>query len=109
MAVRAERPKVARGGARAVDARAANDRIAERAERLRFVSRVPMLCECSAPDCRQLIMISLEAYRRIRRSSANVLTAPGHDADRTELQEATPEYEVRRRSRCENDGERRSA
>ena len=110
MAVRAETREAARGGTRAVDARAANDRIAERAERLRFVSRVPMLCECSAPDCRRLVMISLEAYRRIRRSANSFLTAPGHDADRGELQEATAEYEVRRHRSCrEGNGGRRSA
>ena len=40
-----------------MDARQANDRIAEKAERLRFVSRVPMLCECSDRDCRAVVMV----------------------------------------------------
>ena len=42
---------------------------AEKAERMRFVSRVPMLCECSDPDCRRVVMIGLEDYHAIRRDS----------------------------------------
>jgi hypothetical protein len=61
-----------------LDARAANDRIAEKAEQLRFVSRVPMMCECSTPGCRKLVMIGLDDYRAFRRVPNNVLTAPGH-------------------------------
>ena len=64
-----------------MDAREANDRIAEKAEQLRFVSRVPMLCECSAPECRTIVMIALDDYREIRRTNGAVLTAPGHDAE----------------------------
>ena len=67
-----------RGDARATDARQANDRIAEKAERLRFVSRVPMLCECSDRDCRTVVMVRLEDYHAIRRDRAAFLTAPGH-------------------------------
>ncbi len=61
-----------------MDARAANDRIAEKAEQLRFNSRVPMKCECSAPGCRELVMIALDDYRAIRRAPKHILTAPGH-------------------------------
>ena len=43
-----------------MDVRRANDRIAEKAEQLRFVSRVPMLCECSAPDCRTVVLVGLD-------------------------------------------------
>jgi hypothetical protein len=64
-----------------MDARAANDRIADKAEQLQFVSRVPMLCECSRPACRTTVMISLGDYRQIRKDSDNFLTAPGHHID----------------------------
>jgi hypothetical protein len=57
---------------------AANDRIADKAEALRFVSRVPMLCECSALDCRAIVMIGLEEFRQLRRCSDNLLITPGH-------------------------------
>ena len=77
-----------------MDARAANDRIAEKAERLRFVSRVPMLCECSAPTCRTIVMISVDDYRRIREEPESFLTTPGHHVDGAELHEATEKYAV---------------
>ena len=94
-----------------MDARAANDRIAEKAERLRFISRVPMMCECSGPGCRKLVMITLEDYRAIRRDPANLITASGHVADRAELLQETPGYDIRRTSggRGEDNGDRRSA
>jgi hypothetical protein len=60
-----------------MDARKANDRIAVKAEQLRFVSRVPMLCECTAPDCRTIVMVALEDYYEIRLEGGSVI-APGH-------------------------------
>lgn len=57
-------------------ARESNERIAERADRLRFVSRVPMLCECSDPDCEQIFLIELGRYREIQH--AGYLTLPHH-------------------------------
>jgi hypothetical protein len=60
-----------------MDVRKANDRIAEKAERLRFVSRVPLLCECGDPDCRTIVMVGLEDFRAMRSRQEAVL-APGH-------------------------------
>jgi hypothetical protein len=93
-----------------MDARRANDRIADKAEQLRFVSRVPMLCECSEPACRAIVMIDLGDYHAIRRAEDAVLTAPGHQVDGAELETHTPQYEVLRVGRRDNgDGDRRSA
>jgi hypothetical protein len=94
-----------------MDARAANDRIAEKAQKLRFLSRVPMVCECSSPTCRALVMLTLSEYRGIRLDPNLLLTAPGHDAGQAELEEQTSAYEVHRTSRnCgDGDGDRRSA
>lgn len=94
-----------------MDLRAANDRIADKAEKLRFVSRVPMLCECAAPDCRQLVMISLPEYRQIRDDPDRFLTAPGHHIDGAEVQTATNEYAILafHDHRESNGGGRRSA
>jgi hypothetical protein len=58
-------------------ARQSNERIAEQAERLHFVSRVPMVCECDDGDCRQILLLDLDEYRKVRRE-AEFLTAPGH-------------------------------
>ena len=102
-----------KGGARATDARRANDRIAEKAHQLRFVSRVPMLCECSRPGCRTIVMVSLDDYREIRRTEDSFFIAPGHDAGEAVLESETPSYDVHRssrsRSRDDADGDRRSA
>jgi hypothetical protein len=110
MAMRAYNTPFERGGARAMDARKANDRIAEKAEQLRFVSRVPMICECAEPTCRTIVMIALGDYYAIRRSDAAILTAPGHDVEETVLEAQTSEYEVRRvDSRGDSDGDRKYA
>lgn len=94
-----------------MDARAANDRIAEKAEQLRFISRVPMMCECSAQGCRKLVMIALGDYRALRRDPDSLLTARGHDAGRAGLLQETPGYDIRsaRRDGGASDGDRRSA
>jgi hypothetical protein len=87
-----------------MDARKANDRIAQKAEQLRFVSRVPMLCECSRPECRSIVMVALEDYRDIRRTEDAFLVAPGHDAEDAALESQTPGYDVRRSGRSRSDG-----
>jgi hypothetical protein len=64
---------------RSAQAREANERIAGRAEQLQFVSRVPLLCECSDPACDALVLIGLEEYRQATGGQRrHVLTAPGH-------------------------------
>ena len=92
-----------------MDARRANERIAEKADRFRFVSRVPMLCECSTPGCRTVFMIALSDYREIRESDA-LIVAPGHAAQGADLERREQEYDVHRvRRDGEADGDRRSA
>ena len=94
-----------------MDVRAGNDRIAEQAERLQFVSRVPMLCECGARDCRTIVLINLDEYHEIRCDPDNFLTAPGHEVEGAELQTERPDYAIRRASRDggKTNGDRRSA
>lgn len=94
MAIRVQIEQATPGGNRAMDVRAANDRIADKAEQLRFVSQVPMLCECSTPACRAIVMISLYEYRRIRDDPDRFLTAPGHHIDGAETQRVTEEYAI---------------
>jgi hypothetical protein len=111
MAIRVKTLGPAGGEDRALDARAANDRIAEKADRLQFLSRVPMLCECSAPSCRTLVMIGLPDFEEIRRDPHGFLTAPGHEVEGAKLETEAAEYEVRRgsRYRYESQGHARSA
>lgn len=111
MAVRVEQQEPAEGSNRPLDTRAANDRIADKAHRLRFHSRVPMLCECSTPGCQTIVMVGLDEYEQIRSNPDNFLTAPGHEIEGADLVEATPTYEIRQRRtrRRDDDGGRRSA
>jgi hypothetical protein len=92
-----------------MDARQSNDRIAEKAERLRFVSRVPMLCECSDRDCRTVVMVRLEDYHAIRRDDDALLTAPGHSTGESHLESETPGYDVRHDDSRRDDDQLRSA
>jgi hypothetical protein len=92
-----------------MDARAANDRIAAKAQKLQFLSRVPMLCECSEQGCRTLVMIGLREYSEIRAEPDLILTAPGHGSGRARLEQGTGSYEIRRESRNRGDGDLRSA
>ena len=61
---------------RSEEVRSSNERSAERAVRLQFVSRVPMLCECGNPRCQTLILIGLGRYQSLRESG--FITAPEH-------------------------------
>ena len=67
---------------KSVLARVANQRIVERAARLRFAARIPLLCECSDPNCRELILATLDEYWRSRSAaSRGYLVLPGHISD----------------------------
>jgi len=57
-----------------------NEGIAAKAVALHFVSRIPMLCECDDPACRELILLTLGDYREARKER-EFLTAPGHRGD----------------------------
>jgi hypothetical protein len=67
---------------RSEEVRSSNDHIAERATWLRFVSRVPMLCECSDPRCETIVLIGLDRYHEVRESG--FITAPGHTVEDAE-------------------------
>lgn len=61
--------------------RDANERIREAAEEHGPVGApVPFICECADPGCRELVPMTLDAYRSIRSHPAHFLNARGHDA-----------------------------
>jgi len=114
MAIRVERQQAAGGDERSLDARAANDRVAEKARRLQFVNRVPMLCECSNIDCHTILMVTLDEYEEIRRDPEAFLVAHGHvlEGSRPQCATETAGYVVLRRAGdrpANGDGDRRSA
>ncbi len=75
MSAQAERAQLTRPE----DVRGSNDRIAERAAQLHFVSRVPMLCECSNPHCQTIFLIELDRYQELR--ERGYLTSPAHPVE----------------------------
>ena len=60
--------------------RAANEAISEVAEAARFQDRVPFVCECADPACRDTVRMWLEEYREIRTDPRLFLNVPGHEA-----------------------------
>jgi hypothetical protein len=77
-------------------AQQANERIADKAVRLRFVSRLPLHCECSDPNCDELILIEPAAYRAAVEDGC-FLTAPGHGVLGGSVREKQPGYWVQLR------------
>jgi hypothetical protein len=41
--------------------------------------RMPFICECDIPECRQIVRVLPTDYERIRRHARRFLVAPGHD------------------------------
>ncbi len=72
-------PRTSEVSSRSERVRASNEKLARAAARLRFVSRVPFLCECDSDDCRELVLLSLEDFGRAR---SGTITAPGHERRR---------------------------
>ena len=61
--------------------RNANERMIALAAANRFDrrQRVPFVCECSDPSCREIVMASSEDYERIRAHPSRFLLAAGHE------------------------------
>jgi len=79
------------------NAQQANDRIVEKAVRLRFASRLPLHCECSDPNCDAVVLIELDAYRSSAEDGA-FLTAPGHSVAGAKVHREEEGYWVYRRA-----------
>jgi hypothetical protein len=62
-----------------VSFRKANEKLGDKRQELELPGRTPFLCECSDPDCTELIHLSLEQYDHIRSRANWFVTATGHD------------------------------
>src|SRR5262249_18547984 len=59
--------------------RDANERIRDaRVELDEIVGRTPFLCECSAIDCREVVLLDLADYEFARAAPARFLLVPSH-------------------------------
>jgi hypothetical protein len=57
--------------------RAANERLRTRMEGLLYQGRRPVICECSDPDCLDVLELTPEEYREVR-GAGNFVVAYGH-------------------------------
>lgn len=67
--------------------RAANEQIGAKAVELGIHHAVPFLCECANEACREILLLSVEEVRKIRRSPIRFVIAPGHDSEPDEVVE----------------------
>jgi hypothetical protein len=62
--------------------RQANERLQEKAAALLgedAPSPVPFLCECPRESCREVVLVTLREYERVRSDPRWTLTVPGHE------------------------------
>jgi hypothetical protein len=63
--------------------RAGNERLRRAAESYRFEAtvRVPFTCECPDPSCREVVMLRLDEYERVRAHPTWFVLTAGHEDD----------------------------
>lgn len=61
--------------------REANEGISDVAEDQDFDDmRVPFICECADPGCREIVRLTLDEYREMRSDPRHFVNVPGHEA-----------------------------
>lgn len=58
-----------------------NEQILTTAESRPFAGAIPFICECSGPDCMDLVSLTFDEYESIRLNSRRFFNLPGHEAD----------------------------
>ncbi|HET7568520.1 MAG TPA: hypothetical protein VFJ91_11040 [Gaiellaceae bacterium] len=62
--------------------RDANERIREATDRLQApMERYPFVCECADTRCREVVLLSLGEYERVRDEATHFIVVPGHEGD----------------------------
>jgi hypothetical protein len=59
--------------------RDANERIERAAKQYPEVERAPFICECADLSCREVVLLTLEEYTRVRSRPTHFVVAPGHE------------------------------
>ena len=60
--------------------REANEGIGEAAEEHHADMRIPFICECADPGCREIISLTQDEYRQIRSDPRHFVNVAGHEA-----------------------------
>jgi hypothetical protein len=77
--------------------RAANERLRSRLEDLTYRGRRPVICECSDPECMEVLELTRAQYRQVR-EQGNFVIARGHVTPEVEhVVESTDDYDVVRK------------
>jgi hypothetical protein len=60
--------------------RRANERITTAASKLdEDFGKVPLICECAAPNCTEIARVTLAEYEQVRANGRTFLVVPGHE------------------------------
>lgn len=60
--------------------REANEGIGEAAEDFPVATRIPFICECADPSCREIVRLTLDEYKQVRSDPRHFVNVPGHEA-----------------------------
>ena len=74
--------------------RKANEKLGDKRQELNIDGQTPFLCECSNPECTELLHLSLEQYEHVRSQPNWFLLAHGHDGQSAEVAEDHGEYVI---------------
>jgi hypothetical protein len=74
--------------------REANEKLGDKRIELAASGRTPFLCECSDPECTELLQLSFAEYERVRSRANRFVTAVGHDAGAGRVVEERSGYTV---------------
>jgi hypothetical protein len=61
--------------------REANEKLGDKRLELGADGRTPFLCECSDPECTELLQLSHDEYERVRSRANWFVAAVGHDGE----------------------------
>ena len=64
-----------------VSFRAANEKLGEKRDEVGAGGKTPFLCECSDPECTELLQLSFDEYEHVRSRANWFVAAVGHDGE----------------------------
>ena len=80
--------------------RAANQRVAGGAAREGLSTGVPVICECSDPDCAEFLLLTSTEWRQARSDPQRFVTLPEHAVDGATLVFKTNRYWLPQREKA---------
>lgn len=72
--------------------RYANEKIRRAADEHEMRERVPFICECADPECREIVLLDVDAYERVRVHPTQFFNVPGHQSSAQGWARVTEEH-----------------